>query len=88
MELPDNKYYIFGKGGGKVLSEQFEIPYLGQIPLVQSIREGGDEGKPAVLNDSDKITQEAFTKLAQSVAQHLSIRNANLDPTKIVEITV
>jgi len=86
-ELPENKYYIFGKGGGKQLSEQFEIPYLGQIPLVQSIREGGDEGKPAVLNEDDKITQEAFTKLAESVAQHVSIRNANLDPTQIVEIT-
>jgi ATP-binding protein involved in chromosome partitioning len=86
-ELPENKYYIFGKGGGKQLSEQFEIPYLGQIPLVQSIREGGDEGKPAVLNDEDKVTQEAFTKLAESIAQHVSIRNANLDPTQIVEIT-
>lgn len=86
-ELPDNKYYIFGKGGGKQLAEQFEIPYLGQIPLVQSIREGGDEGKPAVLNDADEITQEAFTKLAENVAQHLSIRNANLDPTQIVEMS-
>ncbi len=87
-ELPENKYYIFGNGGGKQLSEQFEIPFLGQIPLVQSIREGGDEGKPAVLNVEDEITHNAFTKLAENVAQHLSIRNANLDPTKIVEITV
>ncbi len=86
-ELPDNKYYIFGKDGGKTLADQFEISYLGQIPLVQSIREGGDEGKPAVLNDEDKITQEAFTKLAEKVAQCVSIRNANLDPTKIVEMT-
>lgn len=87
-ELPDNKYYIFGKGGGLQLAEQFEIPYLGQIPLVQSIREGGDKGKPAVLNDSDKITQGAFTKLAENVAQQLSIRNANLDPTKVVQMTM
>ena len=85
-ELPDNKYYIFGKGGGQQLSEQFEIPFLGQIPLVQSIREGGDEGKPAIINEEDKITQDAFTKLSQNIAQNLSIRNANLDPTKIVEI--
>ncbi len=87
-ELPDNKYYIFGKDGGQRLCDQFEIPFLGQIPIVQSIREGGDEGKPAILNDADKITQEAFTKLAERVAQHVSIRNANLDPTKIVEFTV
>lgn len=87
-ELPDNKYYIFGKGGGKQLSEQFEIPYLGQIPIVQSIREGGDEGKPAVLNEQDSVTQIAFMQLAERVAQHLSIRNANLDPTQIVETTI
>lgn len=85
-ELPDNKYYIFGKGGGPQLAEQFEVPFLGEIPLVQSIREGGDEGKPAVLNNENKITQEAFNKVAEAVAKQLSIRNAHLDPTKVVEM--
>jgi ATP-binding protein involved in chromosome partitioning len=85
-ELPENKYYIFGKDGGQRLCDQFEIPFLGQIPIVQSIREGGDEGKPAVLNDEDSVTQISFMQLAESVAQHVSIRNANLDPTQIVEM--
>ena len=84
-ELPDNKYYIFGKEGGKRLAEEFEIPFLGQIPLVQSIREGGDEGKPAVLQEGS-VTAAAFDELAQSVAQQISIRNANLESTKRVEL--
>jgi len=86
-ELPENKYYIFGKDGGKQLADQFEIPFLGQIPIVQSIREGGDAGKPAVAQDGD-ASQEAFLSLAENVARQVSIRNANLDPTKIVEIKV
>lgn len=65
-ELPDNKYYIFGKDGGKDLAEQYKIPFLGQIPIVQSIREGGDKGTPVALNQ-DSITGMAFAKLAQSV---------------------
>lgn len=88
IELPDNKYYIFGNGGGAQLAEQFEIPFLGQIPLVQSIREGGDEGKPAVLNTSNTATQQAFKEVSESIARQVSIRNANLDSTKVVEITV
>lgn len=82
-ELPDNKYYIFGKDGGKSLADQFEVPFLGEIPLVQSIREGADRGFPAVLND-EPIAKAAFTDIAKKVARNVAMRNANLDPTKIV----
>jgi len=84
-ELPDNKYYIFGKEGGKRLAEQFEVPFLGEIPITMSIREGGDEGKPAYLN-GDEISIAAIDKVAQQIARTISIRNANLEPTKIVEM--
>lgn len=85
-ELPDNKYYIFGKDGGLNLSEKFDVPFLGQIPLVQSIRESGDSGLPAVMKDG--ITAKAFTDLAETLARHIAIRNANFTQTKKVEITV
>lgn len=85
-ELPNNKYYIFGKDGGLNLSEKFDVPFLGQIPLVQSIRESGDSGLPAVMKDG--ITATAFTNLAETLARHIAIRNANFTQTKKVEITV
>ncbi|MBC8110998.1 MAG: Mrp/NBP35 family ATP-binding protein [Verrucomicrobia bacterium] len=76
-ELPDNKYYIFGKDGGKKLAEQLNIPVLGQIPIVQSIREAGDEGRPAVVS-SDVHTMEAFKDMAENVARQVAIRNAGV----------
>ncbi|HNP94756.1 MAG TPA: Mrp/NBP35 family ATP-binding protein [Cyclobacteriaceae bacterium] len=85
-ELPDNKYYIFGKDGGKNLSEKYGVPLLGQIPLVQGIRESGDSGLPAVMKDG--ITAEAFKELAESVARQVAIRNANFEQTKKVEMKV
>lgn len=85
-ELPDNKYYIFGKDGGKILAEQFEVPFLGEIPIVQSIREGGDRGQPAIVGD-DEVVADVMKTIAQRLAQNISMRNANLDPTKIVQIT-
>lgn len=84
-ELPDNKYYIFGKDGGKMMAAQYEVPFLGEVPLVQSIREGGDRGLPAVMDD-EPVAKAAFTKITREIARQISIRNANLDPTKIVEI--
>jgi len=84
-ELPDNKYYIFGKDGGKNLAQQSNVVLLGQIPIVQSIREGGDNGSPVAL-DGNSPVGKAFDELAASVAQQIAIRNANLEPTKIVEI--
>jgi ATP-binding protein involved in chromosome partitioning len=84
-ELPDNKYYIFGKEGGKRLAEEHKIPLLGQIPLVQSIRESGDNGSPIALDFSSPVS-EAFRQLAEKTAQQVAIRNATQEATKIVEI--
>ena len=80
-ELPENKYYLFGKEGGKRLAEELNIPLLGQIPIVQSICEGGDSGKPVALNP-DSITGQAFQKLAENVVKQIDYRNEHLDPTK------
>src|SRR5687768_7153072 len=85
-ELPNNKYYIFGKDGGKNLSEKHSVPLLGQIPLVQSIRESGDSGLPAVLKEG--VTADAFKNLAESLARHIAIRNANFTQTQKVELKV
>ncbi len=73
-EMPDNRYYIFGKDGGKNLSEKYDVPLLGQVPLVQSVRESGDSGLPAVMKDGP--SKEAFTSLAESLARQIAIRNA------------
>jgi ATP-binding protein involved in chromosome partitioning len=83
-ELPENKYYIFGKEGGKRLAEEYDIPFLGQIPLVQSIREGGDAGLPVMLGD-DMVTRKAFEEFAGIVARSVSMRNANLSAEKVAE---
>jgi ATP-binding protein involved in chromosome partitioning len=84
-ELPDHKYYIFGKEGGKRLAEEYDLPFLGQIPLVQSIREGGDIGVPAMLND-DEITKEAFLEFAGTVARSVSMRNAHMKSEEVAEV--
>lgn len=84
-ELPDNKYYIFGKDGGKNLAGKYNVPFLGQIPLVQSIRESGDSGLPAVMKDG--ITAKAFVDLAEALARQIAIRNATFASTKKVELT-
>jgi len=84
-ELPDNKYYIFGKDGCKKLAKKKNIFLLGQIPIVQSICEGGDAGKPSVLNE-DSIVGKAFIEMAEQVADQVAKRNVTLDPTKKVEI--
>lgn len=86
-ELPENKYYIFGKDGGKNLAEEFDIPFLGQIPIVQSIREGGDIGVPSMVSD-DPITRKAFMDFAGAAVRSISMRNANIAPTEIQEVLV
>ena len=83
-ELPGNKYYIFGKDGGKRLADEYDIPFLGQIPLVQSIREGGDEGVPVMMSD-DVITKKAFEDFAAYVVRSIAMRNANISAEKIAE---
>ncbi len=85
-ELPDNKYYIFGKEGGKKLAEEYNIPLLGQIPLVQGIRESGDNGMPIASHDNSPVSK-AFKTLAETTAQQIAIRNVTLEPTKPVQIT-
>lgn len=84
-ELPENKYYIFGKGGGQKIADEYEIPLLGQIPIVESIREGGDTGKPVVLND-EPITKQAFRAFAVNAERNIAIRNATIEPTKPLEV--
>jgi ATP-binding protein involved in chromosome partitioning len=84
-ELPDNKYYIFGKDGGKNLAEKYDVPLLGQIPLVQGIRESGDSGLPAVMKEG--VSAKAFKDLAETLARQIAIRNANFEHTKRVEMT-
>jgi ATP-binding protein involved in chromosome partitioning len=86
-ELPDNKYYIFGKDGGKKLADQLDIPFLGQIPLVQSIREGGDKGVP-IMAGEDNITKDAFVLFANNAIRSIAMRNANVEATQVVEIVV
>jgi ATP-binding protein involved in chromosome partitioning len=83
-ELPNNKYYIFGEGGGQNLSEKYDVPLLGQVPLVQGIRESGDSGMPAVLKEG--ITGNSINQLAEALARQIAIRNANFAQTKKVEL--
>ena len=84
-ELPENKYYLFGKGGGKRLAEELHIPLLGQIPIVQSICEGGDTGKPVALNENS-ITGLAFQGLARETVEQVKFRNEHLAASKHVNV--
>ncbi len=85
-ELPDNKYYIFGRQGAKNLSEDKNVPFLGELPLVQSIREASDIGRPAALQENT-VVKDHLTKITQKLVEELIKRNTNLPATKIVEIT-
>jgi ATP-binding protein involved in chromosome partitioning len=86
-ELPNNKYYIFGKEGGRNLASEFDIPFLGEIPLVQSIREGGDLGIPVMIGD-DEISKKAFTDFGDNAIRAISMRNAQLAATEVTEVLV
>lgn len=85
-ELPNNKYYLFGENGGQKLAEKNELELLGQVPIVQTIRESGDSGYPAALREG--VISDAFQELAKNVARQIAIRNANFEETKKVEVTV
>jgi len=85
-ELPNNKYYIFGQEGAKHLANDLDVPFLGEIPLVQSIREAGDVGRPAALQTATPL-EEAFETLTQQVVQEVVKRNTNLPPTEAIKIT-
>ncbi|MEO6347722.1 MAG: Mrp/NBP35 family ATP-binding protein [Aquaticitalea sp.] len=85
-ELPNNKYYIFGQEGAKHLAEDLNIPFLGELPLVQSIREAGDMGHPAALQTATNLEQ-AFEKLTQNIVTEVVRRNDDLPPTEAIKIT-
>ena len=85
-ELPENKYYIFGKEGAKNLAEDLQVPFLGEVPLVQSIREAGDYGRPAALQ-TDSTLEKVFEEIARNVVQETVSRNENLAPTEAIKIT-
>lgn len=84
-ELPGKRYYIFGKDGGKNLAEEYDLPFLGQIPLVQTIREGGDQGVPVMMSD-DEISRNAFESFANLVARSISMLNANFSVEKVADV--
>jgi ATP-binding protein involved in chromosome partitioning len=85
-ELPDNRYYLFGQGGGRALAEKYNVPLLGEVPIVQGIRESGDSGRPAVLKEG--LTADSFIAISSALARQIAIRNANFAETKRVELKV
>tara|TARA_B110000503_G_scaffold120784_1_gene183707 strand:- start:5968 stop:7098 length:1131 start_codon:yes stop_codon:yes gene_type:complete len=86
LELPDNKYYLFGKEGAKNLSKDLEIPFLGEIPLIQGIRESGDYGRPAALQD-ETIVESVFNDITKNMLSELLNRNNKLPETEVIKIT-
>jgi ATP-binding protein involved in chromosome partitioning len=85
-ELPDKKYYIFGREGAKNLADDLDVPFLGEIPLIQSIREAGDVGRPAAMQTAT-VVEAAFDSLTKKVVEELVRRNDNLPPTEAIKIT-
>ncbi len=85
-ELPNNKYYIFGQGGARNLAEDLQVPFLGEVPLVQSIREAGDYGRPAALQTASVI-EKVFEEITRNVVQETVNRNESLPPTEAIKIT-
>ena len=84
-ELPNNKYYLFGKEGGRNLASEYELPFLGEIPLVQSIREGGDEGVPAMVG-KEEIAKNALRAVVSNAVRQIAIRNANMPKTQTIAV--
>ena len=82
-ELPENRYYIFGQGGGQKLASQLDVPFLGEIPLIKSISESGDAGRPVILDEANPMSK-AFTDMAKRVAQQVAIANAEANNKKLV----
>jgi ATP-binding protein involved in chromosome partitioning len=84
-ELPENKYYIFGREGAKNLAEDLDVPFLGEIPIVQSVREAGDFGRPAAMQDG--LVADIFTEVTRNVVEQTVMRNDSLPPTEAIKIT-
>lgn len=85
-DIPDRKYYIFGRGGAQRLAGELGIPFLGEIPIEQIVREGGDEGKPVVVAAPDSLSSRAFDHIARETVKRANLRNAELPPSRPVEI--
>lgn len=85
-ELPENKYYIFGQEGAKNLAADLDVPFLGEVPIVQSIREAGDYGRPAALQEKSLVA-DAFVEIAKNVVSQTVLRNDSLPPTEAIKIT-
>jgi len=85
-EQPEKKYYLFGKEGAQKLAKTMEVPFLGELPLIQSIREAGDVGRPAALQEGTNIPL-AFDEIARNIVSEVAKRNKDLPPTEIVRIT-
>jgi len=85
-ELPENKYFIFGQGGARHLAEDLKVPFLGELPLVQSIREAGDIGRPAALQTATPL-ERAFEEITRNVVQETISRNKSIPPTEAIKIT-
>jgi ATP-binding protein involved in chromosome partitioning len=85
-ELPDNRYFLFGQGGGKELAQMASSVLLGQVPLIQSIREGGDAGKPEMLNN-DSLARPWLLKIAEETARQVAVRNEQKAATRVVKLT-
>jgi ATP-binding protein involved in chromosome partitioning len=84
-ELPENKYYLFGKQGGRKLADEYDLPFLGEIPLVQSIREGGDQGVPVMMSD-DSVSKKAFEQFASLVVRSIAMGNAHIKTEQIASM--
>lgn len=85
-ELPDNKYYIFGQGGARNLAHDLEVPFLGELPIVQSVREAGDLGRPAAMQENTTVS-ETITEITRDIVTQVVKRNENLPATEVVKIT-
>ena len=85
-ELPDNKYYIFGENGARNLAADLDVPFLGEVPIVQSIREAGDYGRPAAFQE-DSVISSVFTEISRKVVEQVVARNESLPPTEAIKIT-
>jgi ATP-binding protein involved in chromosome partitioning len=85
-DQPDRKYYLFGRGGARRLAEELDIPFLGEVPIEQKVRESSDDGTPIVLSHPDSASAQAFDNVADKTVDQVELRNAELDPTQKVEI--
>ncbi|WP_022835862.1 Mrp/NBP35 family ATP-binding protein [Salisaeta longa] len=85
-DQPDRKYYLFGRGGARTLAQDLDVPFLGEVPIEQHVREGGDDGTPVVLGHPESTSAQAFHQIAEQTVEQVALRNAEQDPTQKVEI--